>query len=192
METIRFVIITVPPVKIQKEINKFRKEMSKCGNTFEALTYPPHITLRTGAVVPKENLDIFFEGFERHIFDTVNPFIIETQGIEGGTYLSGEEKKYYYYYKIKLSEKLDKLNKNLLQYDLYKKSNKTQFMPHITMAFDDLTIEEFNNIKKEMYDKIKSAPNYSWTFNNIGFYYFNGYSWKAYKNFKLEKSNTLV
>lgn len=61
----RFIIITVPPQPIFRKLEKLIKECSLLGNTYEAVAYPPHITLRTGALVPNGDVKPFVEGFKK-------------------------------------------------------------------------------------------------------------------------------
>ncbi|MBN2735909.1 MAG: 2'-5' RNA ligase family protein [Spirochaetales bacterium] len=158
---IRFIIITTPPKQIQDEINVLRYEISRIGDCREALNYPPHITLRTGALVPENETPVYFKLFDKHIKE-LKPFSITTQGIDGGIYQSQGESKHYFYYRINLTPELVEFHKRLLSFELYKKQEQTYYSPHLTLAFEDLSDEKYKEVKQYLGEKMQSARNYYW------------------------------
>ena len=183
MEKIRFIIITLPPEHIQTEINNLRTPLCKQSNSFQALTYPPHVTLRTGAIVPLEHITTYIQDFETLLAEQ-KPFSIESGEIDYGSYFQNDIKKYYIFYKINLSEELAALNKKLLTFKSYIKSNKTTFHPHLTLVFDDLEETRY----KELVSRIESnsiylSKKFKWICNNVCLYHFSQSKWVPYHSF---------
>jgi hypothetical protein len=59
----RLIIITVPPPDVAAALHRARSEAARLTGSVAALAYPPHLTLRTGAVVPADGTHAFLEGF---------------------------------------------------------------------------------------------------------------------------------
>ena len=86
-------------------------------------------------------------------------------------------------YKIRHNPELSALNLNLLIYEKYKKNNNNNFKPHITLAFDDLIDEGFNDGCRFLDGE--GIKDYKWTCDNIGLFYFNENKWIPYHVFKI-------
>lgn len=183
-KTIRFIIITTPPEQISRELTGLIEKLADIGKTKAARQYPPHITLRTGVLVPEPELNFFFKDFKK-VTDELSAFHIETKGIDIITYNDNGAVRYLVYYRIKENPELRHTNKRLLTYSLYKKSNKTGFHPHLSLAYKDIDESGLNRIKS--YLKYNNhRRDYSWLCDNIGFYYENSGKWQPYHVFTLK------
>ena len=81
MESVRFIIISTLPDNISNEINILREKLKEVTGACQALTYPPHITLRTGVIVPFSEIQTFIKEFGEIVKDVV-PFEIENGRIK--------------------------------------------------------------------------------------------------------------
>lgn len=168
---VRYIIITIPPQHIRREINELRAEISNDTGSKTALMYPPHITMRTGAMVPDEKTDEFITGFDRHLEDA-RMVEVATGGIKTTTYTKPAGKTgYLLYYDIHLTRQLEQLHTYLLEYDTFIKRKQPEFHPHLTLAFDDLTqsacANALNAIQSGAYQPVK---HYKWEIDTIALY----------------------
>ena len=67
---VRLIIISLPPEPLLGRLTELRREMCALADSREALRYPVHITLRTGALVPEDELPRFFELFSIKALET--------------------------------------------------------------------------------------------------------------------------
>jgi len=176
----RFIIITVPPPSISGKLQKLIAECSILGDSREASSYPPHITLRTGALVPNEEIRAFAEGFERHCAG-LHRVKITTDGIQFETYLKDGIKKYFIGYHIAKTKRLFDLHLELMAYDPFIKKRQNEFNPHLSLAYHDLEEESFIRLK----DYITANPDayghdYSWELDNVSLYAKKGEKWEPF------------
>jgi len=167
-EEIRLIIITVPPDDLCAEIDAFRREIAPIGDSYEALTYPPHITLRTGAIVPVEALEDYGERLERHLADR-RPFPIATASLEQSSYTADGQIRHFVGYGIRRSEELLALNRRLLRFRDWIKSDRTDFHPHLTAAFHDLDGAGATRVDRWIKANPERVPaGFAWTCDNVG------------------------
>lgn len=167
-EAVRLIIITVPPSEISEEIDAFRRTIARIGDTREALTYPPHITMRTGALVPPGRLEEYADRFERHLAG-ISSFLVETDALEQSTYEADGGRRHFVGYGIVRSGPLLELNARLLGFRDWIKSNRTDFYPHLTVAFHDLDGAGAARIAQWIIDNPSAVPSgFMWTCNSIG------------------------
>lgn len=140
--------------------------------------------MRTGSLVPETEIDNYFNLFEKHIEDT-RQIEVKTQGIKGGLYQDGESSKHYIYYSIELSSELQKLHDKLGSFELYKKRIQKNYHPHLTLAFDDLSAQSFEQVYYALESKFSEAPDYIFPIDSIDFYVYTGEKWVEYRSFKL-------
>ena len=185
MDPIRFIIITVPPNPLKEKLSSLMQILSMKADTHTAISYPPHITLRTGALVPVDQVDSFMKGFESHL-EGCSPFTIQLGDILSKTYFSdGMEKQIMFYDVLQTTELVD-LNKRLLDYKPFIKSNKTSFSPHLSLAYNDLTAEGLSSLKEwtgKNPDQLPSEKH--WTCDTVSFYYKPESKWQCYHDFKV-------
>lgn len=180
-DSVRFIIITVPPDDVGREIDRFRRRVSEVGNTREALAYPPHVTMRTGAIVPRGEVDSFADRFVQHLTG-IQPFRVETDTLHQSAYVSGDETRYFVGYGIDRSLELIALHRRLLELVEYRKSADRSFNPHLTIAFHDLSSEGAARVARWIEDSVDSVPvGFSWTCDNVGVYRLLGGRWELFR-----------
>jgi 2'-5' RNA ligase len=178
---VRFIIITTPPNDVAAQIEAARQRICEIGNSRAALAYPPHVTLRTGALVPAPMVSSFMEAFGA-VVGRWDPFPVRTEGLWRTSYRDGEREKYLVGYRMAKDPALQALNERLLRCSTWRASSRIQFEPHLTLAFDDLDLEGFANIERWLKENPDSFPQgFSWTCDNVGLFRRDGEAWTAYK-----------
>jgi 2'-5' RNA ligase len=184
---VRFILITVPPLEVAVELEAVREELNRLAGSCAALNYPPHVTLRTGFLVPEEEIPNFLYEFRR-CFDGEKAFHIRTDGIYCGLYEQDNGSQYIVCYRIKKEEGLLRLNKTLLSYRKYRKSDRTLFDPHLTIAYEDLSFEGFERLRHDIENRPElRRRQFSWKCDNAGLYLKNGDRWELYRIFSLSE-----
>ena len=173
MESRRYIIISETPDRISGLLESIRHHMAGEYGSVSALEYPPHITLRTGVVVPMDKRDIVFDSFRRLTYGS-GPFSVRTDGLIFSEYAKG---KYLAGYSMAKDEALMRFNELLLTYREYRKSDKVDFQPHLTLLFDDLTKENFKNCRDSLTSKHCELPGLQWELEEYGFYYYVRGKW---------------
>ena len=170
MPIVRFIIITLPPPPLRDALQRFREILAAVGRTSIALTYPPHVTLRTGALVPEEDTNRFIEEFGRTVKKTQSCDIL-SDGIRHGTYPRNGETGYYIFYRIALTDRLSAFHRQLASYLPYKKEGSRDFAPHLTLAFDDLTPKGRDGIMKFIEEHPEQVqPDFCFPIDNVSLY----------------------
>ena len=186
-KTKRYIIITTPPEPISRELTVLINKLAAIGNTITAKQYPPHITLRTGVNIPEHKRDFFFQDFKK-VTDELPAFSVKTQGIDIISYIDNGKTRYLIYYKIEKSREILYTNKKLLSYSLFKKSNKTRFHPHMSLAYNDIDKTGLSRIKSYLKNN-NYRKDFCWLCDNVGFYYEENGKWLPYHIFTLKRNN---
>lgn len=183
-DPVRFVIITALPRPAADVFDQARRAVSRVGRCRAALAYPPHVTLRTGALVPHECLDVFL----KEIGQTVgawDAFLIRTGGLLFTTYSEGSARKQLIGYEIQKDAPLMELNARLLRYEKWRASDRLVFQPHITLAFDDLTEEGAQSVRVWLDQDPAALPDsFQWTCDNVGVYRRVGGLWALHTEWR--------
>jgi 2'-5' RNA ligase len=180
MGMIRFAIITVPPPEVAGQIDALRRPLCELSNSYAALAYPPHVTLRTGVIVPQEAINDFLWEFGR-LLDGWTPFMLRTDGLFSGSCRHADNDTRIVCYKVLRDEVLSRLNRRLLSYGKYRKSNRTHFDPHVTLVFDDLTRENFDRLSRHLGDDSEIRHMYfEWVCDNVSLYVKTGNRWEPF------------
>jgi 2'-5' RNA ligase len=170
-------------LKVAGEIETIRKELNTLAGSRVALSYPPHITLRTGVIVPETEISDFVREFGQLLYGE-KPFPVCTEGIYCGTYEQDGIPQPIVCYLIKKEKPFLALNKKLLSYYKYRKSDRTGFEPHLTIAYEDLTFEGFEKIQNHIANHPElHARTFSWTCNHVGLYVHEADRWQPYHIF---------
>lgn len=144
----RLVIVAIPGGAVHDELYGLMKTLSSLTGSRTAITYPPHMTLRTGVMVPEKETGTFIREFGRIIEkERAITSGVKTEGLRAFSYWEEENQKYIILYSVRKSQALADLNKRLLGYEMYKKSNKTVFQPHISLLYGDVDREAFETAK---------------------------------------------
>ncbi|MBN2509693.1 MAG: 2'-5' RNA ligase family protein [Spirochaetales bacterium] len=174
MESRRYVLITEVPSHIAEIITPVREEMARLFSSYAALAYPPHITLRTGLIVPAQARAGVFEHFAALTKD-FGSLPVETDGIMHAEYAP---RKYLVAYRIKKTKQLCDFHDVLLSYTAYRKSDRTDFEPHMTLLFDDLAKDSCEQALDHIHENEKNFPQLRWQLSEYGLYYLEGRRWK--------------
>ena len=179
--SVRFIIITTPPHDVAAQIDAARHRVCGTGASRAALAYPPHVTLRTGALVPGPMISSFMEAFGAAVGHW-DPFPLRTEGLWRTSYRDGEKEKFLVGYRIAKEPLLMGLNERLLRCSTWRASSRVHFEPHVTLAFDDLDHEGFTRIDRWLHENPAGLPTaFSWTCDNVGLFRREGETWTAYK-----------
>jgi 2'-5' RNA ligase len=174
----RFIIIAVPPRSIFRKLEKLIAECAILGDTYEAASFPPHVTLRTGALVPNRDIGDFIAGFKTTC-ENIRQAKISTVGIHFKSYEKDGAKRFFIGYHIEKTEQLYDLHLGLISYDVFIKDVQKEFNPHLSLAYHDLEEDSFLKLKNHIISNHDTyGSDYSWTIDAIGLYAKNDGKWK--------------
>jgi 2'-5' RNA ligase len=178
---VRFIIITTPPQDVSSRIDEARRHVCSVSGSQAALAYPPHVTLRTGALVPSSLVSSFIDAFGT-VVGRWEPFSMRTEGLWRTSYRDRGEEKYLVGYRILKDAALDELNRRLLLCTTWRASSRVSFEPHLTLAFDDLDLAGFVRVQHWLNENPGILPHgFSWTCDNVGLFRREGDAWSPYK-----------
>jgi 2'-5' RNA ligase len=184
MKDIRFIIITVPPAELSARLEAPRRQAAALTGSACALAYPPHVTLRTGALVPLRSVREFAAGV-RAALGPWRPFALRTEGVFHSPYENGDGGlKHMVGWRVVVDEPLLKLHRDLLSFERFRRRAQASFEPHLTLAFDDLQEDH----ALALLDHARShpevfPPELSWTCSNVGLYREWEERWEPYIEF---------
>jgi len=179
--SIRFIVITTPPLEVQRQVDEVRRKVCLVGGCRSALTYPPHVTLRTGALVPVPLVSRFLDSFDAAV-GRWTPFPIRTDGVWHTTYRDQDREKHLVAYRIAKDEPLSELNERLLRCTTWRASDRLHFEPHLTLAFDDLDGDGYRRVTDWLRANPGELPHaFHWTCDNVGLFWREGEQWMPYK-----------
>lgn len=183
---IRLIIITVPPAEIVATIESLRTPICQKFQAPWALNYPPHITLRTGVLVPKVEIPECLEKFQS-LLTHQTAFPISTEKVHFDTMEYENVKKSFLYYPVVKDHKLASLNQHLLSYRKYRKSEKTSFQPHVTLLWAHLSVEATQHIQSWIDQDLRYQSGFKWECDNVSLYIQDKQRWIPYHIFPLSK-----
>ncbi len=185
--SIRFIIITVLPDDVARRFDSARRLVCEVGRSRASLAYPPHVTLRTGALVPVEHVSAFLEGFSEAL-GAWDPFSVTTDGFLLSGYQDGEVRKYLAGYRVRKDPPIMSLNTRLLRFEKWRASNRLVFEPHLTLAFDDLTEEGMQRVRLWLDENPNGLPTgFQWSCDNVCLYRPQGDSWSLHAEWKARR-----
>jgi len=187
-EPIRLIIITVPPPAVAAELETLRRALCDRYRAPWALAYPPHVTLRTGVLVPPEAMPAFLGTFGT-LFEEIQPFPIRTEAARcGHVDLEGRRQPFVFLPVIQ-DDSLRRLHRTLLAYRPYCKSDKTHFEPHLTLLCDELTPEDWQALQAEVRDAPQRfGKTYTWPCDNVALFVQDGPRWVPFHVYELGAS----
>jgi hypothetical protein len=150
-------IVALFPEKINKDIEKLKREIAKLGPKSE-VNIPPFLSLRKGLDVPNEKIDEIISGFSRFIKD-IRPIEIKTEGYDFISNISDDpwiKSTFLISLKVIKTKDLDELNNKLNEFRLFgveDKDNEEAYIPRIIVAKDDLDNASFKRVKTFLKDK---------------------------------------
>lgn len=167
----RLIIISILPEPIAAELRCLMDTFGDAAASRVAREYPPHVTLRTGALVPNAELKSYVDGFRDHL-DPIRPFVLETEGFVHETYDAGGAKKHFFGYTVKKSPPLMGLHTHLLAYDRYIKQGASSFWPHLSIAYGDVTDEGARAVEKRLQSDPTVIPDsFFWECSGVSLYH---------------------
>lgn len=175
----RYFIAAIPPEYLVTYLTGVKQSIADKYNSKAALNQPPHITL----VPPFELEDnevnkvdnLITEYLETHAY----PFLITLQNY-------GNFSPKVIFMDVVPNDRLTTLANDLtinLQLKEIIKSSDYNFHPHITVAFKDLTEDNYTLAWKEYKDK---KVYFNWDLNQISLLKYENKSWIVIKNYSLK------
>jgi 2'-5' RNA ligase len=148
-------VVGLFPKDINKKIDNLRKEICKKFKVHCALLWPPHITMRSGfSKIPENKADELanqFQGFLSNIHPVkiiLNGFYYFDTAPPSSTIRSA----YAVTLDVSNSEEIIKVNQELRKFKQYSSEQKF-FHPHVTLAYNDLDQDTFQEIKRYLHNK---------------------------------------
>jgi 2'-5' RNA ligase len=185
MKTIRLIIITVLPDDIANLIQRLRAPICKKYQAHWALTYPPHVTLRTGVRIPENRIEEFLSEFGSHINDS-GRFTIRTDKASHSIMDYEGERKFFLYLPVLQDDGLMQLNRHLLAYQKYRKSDKVSFHPHVTLLWDNLTHDEQKEVQAYVSHDARFQVGLEWQCDNVSLYVQKQQQWVPFHVYPLQ------
>ena len=180
-EAVRFIVITTPPRDVSRQIDEARRHVCSVSGSRAALAFPPHVTLRTGAMVPAALVPTFIDAFGA-VVGRWDPFQIRTEGLWRTAYRDAGKEKHLVGYRVAKDPALAALNERLLTYTTWRASSRLHFEPHLTLAFDDLDLDGFVRVQHWLDDNPGILPSgFCWTCDNVALFRREVDTWCAYK-----------
>jgi 2'-5' RNA ligase len=181
---VRFIIITVPPADVAVRLERARQEASILTASRSALAYPPHVTLRTGAMVPADSIGRFAAGI-RTALGPWRPFPVRAGGLMHSVYSDQDGlTRHIVGWHIVADESLLRLHRALLAFRLFQRRAQPPFEPHLTLAFEDL--EEAGAellLQHAARNPDTFPPDLCWTCDRVGLFREIDDSWEPYFEF---------
>ncbi|WP_339071759.1 hypothetical protein UNH65_27815 [Chitinophaga sp. 180180018-2] len=177
-----YFIALLPTAEVGKEIIKIKQEFAEQYGPMYALKVLPHITLQ----VPFTADPALEKAFCDELTDfakTQAPFEVSLKGF--GTFPNKQNRVLFI--NVEKSETMSAMHRQLINF-LRKEFGfstmlaRTGFTPHVTVAFKDLTDEQFNKAWPEYENKEYEA---TFKVNNLYFLRHNGKSWEVLQKCKL-------
>lgn len=177
-----YFIALLPTAEVGKEIIKIKQEFAENYGPVYALKVLPHITLQVPFTADPSLERAFCEELTEFAKDQA-PFEVTLNGF--GTFPNKQNRVLFI--NVEKSEEMSALHRQLINY-LRKEFGfstmlaRTGFTPHVTVAFKDLTDEQFEKAWPEYENREYTA---SFKVNNLYFLRHNGKSWEVLQKCKL-------
>lgn len=181
----RFVVISLPPAEIRDQIDALRRPLNALVGTHQALRYPPHITLRTGLVCPDDLAEEVSRSFLAHAAQ-FGPVSVVTRGVFFTSYGTPEARGMVGW-SVEASVGLMELHRNLLAYSAWQKGPQGPYQPHLTLAFDDLTPDGVEVIRRALAHQ-PPVPDFAWTVDAVALYHEGPEGWVEWSSINLKSS----
>lgn len=182
--SVRFIIISSLPREVAERFDQARRRIQAVVRSRAALAYPPHITLRTGLLVPLEQVGSCVEDFGR-IVGTWSPFPVRTDGFLLTSYRDGQTLKHLIGYRVRKDAALAGLHERLLRYEPWRATDRLTFEPHLTLAFDDLDSEGYRKARRWFDEDPDALPGgFQWMCDNVGLFRREGAQWTLFRDWR--------
>jgi 2'-5' RNA ligase len=184
------IVISLPPEPMLQEFDALSQELSELTGAKVALTYPPHVTLRTGFLVPEEDLSVWKDSFTHHL-SSISPAKIQLKGLINHQYTDRETGLEHYFcgFDVSLTAELQSFHKQLLSYIPYRKRQQTNYQPHLSLAYKDLNREGSEKIAQWLRDHPNvGAESRSWLADRISVYHECEGKWIVFDEFSVQEA----
>lgn len=167
---VRLIIIAeVPPPQVD-DVRALMRACAAAAASETALAYPPHVTLRTGALIPVDALDRWTEDFAACVREAT-PAAIRTDRFVHERYQGEGERRHFFGYTIEASRELIELHDDLCAFNRAIKGACGPYRPHLSIAYGDVTEKGARAIE----DLIRREPDriqrvFEWTCDRVGVY----------------------
>jgi len=153
-----------------------------------ALAYPPHVTLRTGALVPERNVAEFAAGMAQTL-GKWRAFPVRTDGLFSTTYQAQDgTPRYIVGWRVVPDACLAGLHRRLLSYERFMRRAQPAFEPHVTLAFEDLAEEQVDPLLRHATDRPRVyPPRLEWPCTSVGLYWLRDGGWECAYRFLAEE-----
>ncbi len=187
-ELLRLVIVTIPGGNFYNEISGMIGALSSLTGSRTASSYLPHMTLRTGVFVPCDESDSFIREFGELISEE-KAIKVKTERLRVFPYWEEENQKFIILYSVRKSQPLSSINRRLLSYEKYKKSDKSIFQPHISLLYGDVDREGFEKAKQFVRERPEIFEReFTFDLDNVALLsQGRGGNWSVYYKYKLRR-----
>ena len=181
--------VSYPPKEAIKEIDNLRHLISEKFNTKRALDWESHITIADRVSIPEDKINYIIDEIQQ-ICNKTEPILTYTQELE---FFKIEnfpfENPYVIFIKVRVTEELQKIHQ-LIQEGVYKGFKRPglkwdSYKPHITLAYRDLTEENFIKAKK-FFQGNTIKTEYEFFLDNLQLIRFEKDELIKFKSFKLK------
>jgi 2'-5' RNA ligase len=158
------------PEHMESEIDKSRRLISKKFNTRKALDWKPHMTVANRVIIPKNQFEEICKKIQG-ICEKTKPIKLKTNGF----YILDMpnlpfENPYIIGIWVEVNKELQRFH-DTIQNEVYKEFKKTSYKgeiykPHITLAYRDLTKENFEKAR-EYFSKNPIKADYEFFLTNV-------------------------
>lgn len=177
MEEKRFIVIYRVSGAKAEPIRKVQRKLSEMTGSQEALRYPPHITLRTGFLVPHSGAYGFLQRFIAYV-NGIRSFPLSTEGYALKEYGSPDSPRYFIGMHVPLTPDLTALHEYLLGFGEFQKGPQGPYHLHISLAYHDLEkawYERLANDRSPLEPEITERVTLE--LDNVCLYEFDGTAW---------------
>ncbi len=184
-DPIRVIIITVPPEEIRSHLEPLRQRLCSLGGDPRALAYPPHITLRTGAFIPRDQLQAYIHDLGASIAG-MPPCPVRAQRLYLGPTDHQGCQRFICAATFAPSPDLHRLNQRLLTVSRYQKREQTSFWPHLSLVYGNLSLEGLRAVQSCLADNPEILkPEWSWSIDHVALYTLQSTHWQPLHIFHL-------
>ncbi len=171
-DLVRLIVIAVAPEAVARLVRPLMRRLGDIAGCRRALEYPPHVTLRTGALVPREELDSYIGGF-CDCCRVLASARIATEAFVHELYDARPDgpARHFYGYSVERTPGLTALHDDLRRYSAYIKAGHRPFRPHLSIAYDDISDAGSKKIDCWLEKNTGAIPNHiEWTCDSVALY----------------------
>lgn len=168
MSEVRLTIVTIPPAPLCGRLTGLRSLAAGLTGSRAALLHPPHLTLRTGALVPEKMIGSFVREL-RQALGPWRPFTLRAQGLFHTTYPDeAGSLRHLVAWRILPDPPLVDMHVRLLTCTRWQRRPQPPFEPHLTLAYEDLAADAAESLlQAAAAQPALYVPEFSWPCANV-------------------------